>query len=49
MVVEDFIITTKTIFYDNIKLDHNFNAVYEELFDNGGVLQQKIEREFEYY
>ena len=50
MVVEDFINNTKTIlFYDKIKLDHNFNAVYEELFDNGGVLQQKIEREFEYY
>ncbi len=50
MVVEDFINNTKTIlFYDNIKLDHNFNAVYEELFDKGGVLQQKIEREFEYY
>jgi len=50
MVVEDFINNTKTIlFYDNIKLDNNFNAVYEELFDNGGVLQQKIEREFEYY
>ena len=50
MVVEDFINNTKTIlFYDNIKLDHNFNAVFEELFDNGGVLQQKIEREFEYY
>ena len=43
------LIIQKQFFYDNIKLDHNFNAVYEELFDNGGVLQQKIEREFEYY
>lgn len=50
IVVEDMINNKKsTLFYDNIKLDHNFNSIYEELFDNGGVLQQKIEREFEYY
>ena len=50
IVVEDLINNkNSTLFYDNIKLDHNFNSIYEELFDNGGVFQQKIDREFEYY
>lgn len=50
IVVEDLINNKKsTFFYGNIKLDHNFNSIYEELFDNGDVLQQKIERDFEYY
>lgn len=50
VVVEDFINNNNTtLFYDKIKLDHNLNATYEELIDSSGILQQKIEREFEYY
>ena len=35
--------------YKNVKLDPNANSVYEEIVDDHGVLQQKIERKFEYY
>ncbi len=50
MIIEDLINQKKsTLFYENIKLDQNFNSIYEELFDGSGTLQQKIEREFEYY
>lgn len=50
MIFEDLINQKKSkIFYKNIKLDQNTNSIYEELFDDNEILQQKIEREFEYY
>lgn len=50
MIIEDLINQKKSkILYKNIKLDQNANSLYEELFDDNGILQQKIEREFEYY
>jgi hypothetical protein len=49
-LLEDLINQKKSrIIYKNVKLDQHANAVYEELFDDNGTLQQKIEREFEYY
>ncbi|NML69181.1 hypothetical protein HHL23_05165 [Chryseobacterium sp. RP-3-3] len=50
MLFEDLITQKKSrIIYKNVKLDSHANSVYEELFDDHGILQQKIEREFEYY
>ncbi|RXM50590.1 MULTISPECIES: hypothetical protein [unclassified Chryseobacterium] len=37
------------LIYKNVKLDQKANSVYEELVDDRGILQQKVEREFEYY
>lgn len=50
IILEDLISQKKSkIFYKNIKLDQNANSIYEELFDDNEILQQKTEREFEYY
>ncbi|WP_223605564.1 hypothetical protein [Chryseobacterium sp. OSA05B] len=50
MLFEDLMNHKKSrLIYKNIKLDRYGNSVYEELVDDHGTLQQKIEREFEYY
>lgn len=50
MLLEDVIRQKKSKFiYKNVQLDQNANSVYEELVDDQGTLQQKIERVFEYY
>lgn len=50
MHVENLIHHQKNkIMYKNVKLDSHGNSVYEELVDDLGTLDQKTEREFEYY
>lgn len=50
MLIEDLANPQKNrLTFKNVKLDANSNPVYEELTDEHGVVQQKIEREFEYY
>ncbi|MCT2562101.1 hypothetical protein [Chryseobacterium herbae] len=50
VLFEDLINHKKSkLLYKNIKLDSHGNSVYEELVDDHGTLQQKIQREFEYY
>ncbi|MEY8760431.1 hypothetical protein [Chryseobacterium tongliaoense] len=50
MLFEDVINHKKSkLTYKNVKLDQYANPVYEELMDDHGTLQQKIERVFEYY
>ncbi|MBB6370514.1 hypothetical protein [Chryseobacterium shigense] len=49
-LLEDAVKQKKSkLIYQNVKLDQHENPVYEELTDDHGALQQKIEREFEYY
>ncbi|PWN64244.1 hypothetical protein C1634_006510 [Chryseobacterium viscerum] len=50
MLLEDAIQQKKSqLIYKNVKLDANSNSIYEELVDDKGIVQQKIERAFEYY
>ncbi|MDR2238548.1 MAG: hypothetical protein LBE92_20660 [Chryseobacterium sp.] len=50
LLFEDIIQQRKSkLTYRNVKTDRQANPVYEELFDESGTLQQKTEREFEYY
>ncbi|WP_347216202.1 hypothetical protein [Chryseobacterium sp.] len=50
MLTEDLTNHKKSrLTFKNVKLDTKSNPVYEELVDEHGSLQQKVERAFEYY